>query len=153
MDVNVAALEQLKEPTSLHNLELDLKQIEEKWHEIGGDVKKSNTDELVDELKDLERNESESTANRKVGSGGGGGVVGQPELDDTNYYNETPQPEVGQPTEQQIQREQQQIDEEIQGEINKDRMETMKVSGGWRVGLGGFHWAVIGHFYAPVNVN
>lgn len=124
MDVNVADLDKLRQPpTTLHNLELDLKQIDEKWHEIGDNAK---PDDLVDELKELERNESRpspttTTVDRKPNGG-------QPEQDDrTNYYNETPQPEVGQPTEQQIQREQQQIDDEIQGEINKDIIETMKV--------------------------
>lgn len=126
----MADLEELKEPT-LHNLELDLKQIDEKWHEIGDNVKKSRPDdELVDELKHLEQrnNGSDSNVNRKGSSVSAAGA-GQPEQDDRmNYYNETPQPEeVGQPTEQQIQRERQQIDDEIQGEINKDLMESIKV--------------------------
>lgn len=110
-------LEMLKQP-ALHNMELDLKQDEDQWHPVVEEPR----DELADELRNL--GELEQSAKSDDG--------GQPEQDDkAGYYNERqhePEEELPQPTQKQRQREQQQIDDEILGEINKDRVETMEVS-------------------------
>lgn len=101
---------------NLPNLELELKQHEEKWHEVGD----GKSDELADELKRLEGEQGKARAN------------GQLEQDDkAGYYNERQrevEEDLPQPTQKQMQHEQQQIDDGILREINKDRVETMEVS-------------------------
>lgn len=114
----MSTLEMLKQP-ALHNMELDLKQDEDQWHPVVDEPR----DELADELRNLGEMEQIGKSDDS----------GQPEQDDkAGYYNERqhePEEELPQPTQKQRQREQQQIDDEILGEINKDRVETMEVSG------------------------
>lgn len=126
VDIDVADLEKLKEPT-LHNYELELKQDDDKWHA----VEEPTRDELADELRKLEVGPSTE------GSSTGGGVKGdggQLEQDDTASYYNARQHEAGedlpQPTQIEMQREQQQIDDEIRGENHKDSVGSMEVSAG-----------------------
>lgn len=129
----MADLEKLKQSSSLPNLDLELKQDDDKWHVAASSApEEPQKDELAEELKRLGQ-----SANEK---GNGGGAVGQLEQDDkASYYNARQrEPEEGpaaaeeeeklpQPTQKQMQREQQQIDDEIRGENHKDRVETMEV--------------------------
>lgn len=136
MDVAVETLEELKHP-SFHNIELELKQDDDMWHLKEVKDEQEGADELADELKKLEHNESAPIVHQQHAQLLSKAIVGQMEQDDkAGYFNEKDQQSgeenYGQSTKQQIQREQQQIDDEIQGEINKDQVETMKVrSCGW----------------------
>lgn len=127
-------LEQLKNP-SLLNTEQELKEDTDKWHlkEVETGPVTSTTpkvDELAEELRKLEGNESVPEQQRHQLHHQDGGQLEQD--DRASYFNERlPEEEsvVGEPTEEQIQKEQRKVDEEIQGEINKDQQETMEVSG------------------------
>lgn len=132
----MADLEKLKNE-NLPNFELELKEDDDRWHMVV-DTKKSGgaKGDLVDELKGLEKEDGEGGEGKSHNVNVAGG---QPEQDDkAGYYNERQHDEeedhdVGedlpQPTQKQMEREQQQIDDEIRSEINKDHMETMEVSG------------------------
>lgn len=124
--MDVADLEKLKQPT-LNNYELELKEDDDRWHHLPV----VEGDELADELKQLEGAQPSTT----TPMGSAVNIGGQLEQDDkAGYYNErqhempTDDEELPAPTHKQMQREQQQIDDEIRSEINKDRMETMEVS-------------------------
>lgn len=126
----MADLEKLKEPT-LHNFELELKQNDDKWHA----VVEPKSDELAEELRKLEgTSTTEGTSSSTEGDGVRGGDVGQLEQDDTaSYYNarqHEAEEDLPQPTQREMQREQQQIDDEIRGENHKDSVGSMEVSVG-----------------------
>lgn len=140
MDVAVETLEELKHPT-FHNTEIKLKQDSDLWHLRNKEEQddQEEVDELAEELKKLEHNETTPIVQQQQLSKS---FVGQMEQDDkAGYFNEKEQQSgeetYGQSTKQQIQREQQQIDDEIQGEINKDQVETMKVRNGGESGREG----------------
>lgn len=129
VDVNLAE-ERLKREneTNMHNLELELKEDDARWV-----LKEPKSDELADELKSLKTPENDGHTKTSTAAVIGAAGGGQLEQDDKlGYYNEwhDTQDELPQPTQKQMQREQQQIDDGIQLELNKDRVETMEVSVG-----------------------